>query len=217
MGERSVRFFSRSDPPQSPDPSTFRGFRRLLPCPLIGDTSRELLSAAPGMVRESAPILVIGFGNPLVGDDGLGLAALRQLELQYQLPEQVEVLDGGTSSIGLYELLGNRELLLIIDAVVTDDPPGTIVRLCDDQIPSRLGKPLSPHQLDLSDTLALMLAAGDCPEHVCVLGIVPFSAEFKGDISSDVGRSLDELVRMIVRELRDVGVTLERQAGITLR
>lgn len=158
--------------------------------------------------QETASILVIGFGNPLLADDSLGVMAVRELERRYQLPERVQVMDGGTSSIGLYEILASKDLVLIVDAVVSDQPPGTLIRLYGEEIPAAVGKPLSAHQIGISDTLALLRAAGDAPDRICLLGMVPGSPEATDHNRGGIDARLDALVQLIVRELADVGVTL---------
>ncbi len=163
--------------------------------------------------RNTAPILVIGFGNPLLGDDGLGIVAVTELRRRYSFPEQVEVLDGGTSSIGGYEILANRSQLIAVDAVVCGKPPGTVIRLRGDQIPVAFGKPMSPHDLGLADTLALLKAAGDYPGRLSVLGMVPRCLNAGEGLSEEVAANMNALVEKIVEELRESGLGLMPLAG----
>src|SRR5690348_18483909 len=68
--------------------------------------------------------VVIGLGNPLMGDDGLGLAALARLEQEWQLPPEVELLDGGTWGMNLLPVIEDAQRVLLIDAIHADLPAG---------------------------------------------------------------------------------------------
>jgi len=157
-------------------------------------------------ILDTKPVLVIGFGNPLCGDDGLGVAAVTVLRRRYRLPDEVEVLDGGTSSLGAYEMMANRSLLIAVDAVVCDRPAGTLVRLSGPRIPAEFGRPLSPHDLGFAETLALLETSGDYPDRLSVLGMVPGAINAGEGLGEAVKANMDALVRMIVDEICESGL-----------
>ena len=75
----------------------------------------------------ACPVLVLGMGNILLEDEGLGIRALEVLQREYEFPSGVELLDGGTTGMGLLDEIGGRQHVLVLDAVQTGDPPGTLV------------------------------------------------------------------------------------------
>jgi len=151
------------------------------------------------------PVLVLGLGNILLEDEGLGIRALELLEQRYEIPPEVELLDGGTTGMGLLDQISRRQHLLVLDAVQTGEPPGTLVKLEGDQVPVYFGMRISPHQLGLSDVLATLELSGERPAGVTVLGLVPFSLEMCLQLSDLVNSRLDSLVEAAVDELDSLG------------
>ena len=147
------------------------------------------------------PVLVLGMGNILLTDEGLGVRALEAFCARYEVPEDVELLDGGTTGMGLLDDIGGRTHLLVLDAVQTGAPPGTLAVLRGEEIPVYFGRRGTPHQLGLSDVLATLELAGEKPAHVTVLGIVPDSLE----LSDTIAAQLDGLVDALVTELAALG------------
>jgi hydrogenase maturation protease len=152
-----------------------------------------------------SPVLVLGMGNILLEDEGLGIRALQVLQKRYQIPGGVELLDGGTTGMGLLDEISRREHLLVLDAVQTGDPPGTLVELRNDEVPVYFGMRVTPHQLGLSDVLATLELTGEQPSGVTVLGLVPESLEMSLELSERIGAELDALVNAAVTELTALG------------
>lgn len=144
--------------------------------------------------------LILGVGNLLLTDEGLGIHAVRKLLDHPDLPENVEVVDGGTAGLGLlYHLEGVRRLV-IVDAVETGGPPGTLVRLSGDKIPAYMALKLSPHEITLPDFLAAAKLRDLYPEEVIVWGMQPASLEVGIDLSPALEEKLDELVNNVLAE-----------------
>ena len=157
------------------------------------------------MNPERPSCLVLGMGNILLEDEGLGIRALEILQRQYEFSAEVELLDGGTTGMGLLDEISRREHVLILDAVQTGDPPGTLKVLRDQEVPVYFGIRITPHQLGLSDVLATLELTGEQPGSVTVLGIVPESLELSLDVSERIQGRLSELVAATVDELADLG------------
>ena len=173
---------------------------------LLGPTDPE-----PHYTGEAAPpcpVLVLGMGNILLEDEGLGIHALNMLQRRYELPPEVECLDGGTSGMALLDLISRRRHLLVLDAVQTGDPPGTLVKMDDQEVPVYFGLRITPHQLGLSDVLASLKLTEEQPDQVTVLGLVPFSLEMSLDLSAQIDTRLDHLIEAIVNELQNLGYPL---------
>jgi len=148
-------------------------------------------------------------GNLLLEDEGLGIRALELLQGRYEIPPGVELLDGGTTGMGLLDDLSRREHVLVLDACQTGDPPGTLIRLADDQVPVYFSMRISPHQLGLSDVLATLELSGEKPADVIVLGLVPHSLEMCLELSDVVAAKLDSLAEAAASELARLGYPLK--------
>jgi hydrogenase maturation protease len=151
------------------------------------------------------PVLVLGMGNLLLEDEGLGIRALELLQLRYEHSADVAFLDGGTTGMGLLDDMSRRQHVLVLDACQTGDPPGTLVRLAGDDVPVYFGMRISPHQLGLSEVLATLELSGEKPADVVVLGLVPESVEMRLELSGLITRELDGLVEAAAQELARLG------------
>jgi hydrogenase maturation protease len=144
--------------------------------------------------------LILGVGNLLLTDEGLGIHAVRKLFENPALPADVEVVDGGTAGLGLLYYLEDVNRLVIIDAMETGGPPGTMVRLSGDQIPVYMAMKVSPHEITLPDFLAAAKLRDLYPQEVIVWGIQPQSLEVGVELSPIVAEKLDELVENVLGE-----------------
>lgn len=158
-----------------------------------------------------APVLVLGMGNILLEDEGLGIRALEALRRDYDLPPGVELLDGGTTGMGLLDDIGGREHVIVLDAVQTGEPPGTLVAMRGDRVPVYFGIRVTPHQLGLADVLATLELSGERPGSVTVLGLVPQSLDLALELSGAIEAKLPELVDLAVSELTQLGYAPTRK------
>lgn len=156
-------------------------------------------------------ILIIGMGNVLMQDEGVGVRAVEELENQYIIPAGVKVVDGGTAGMELFEPIRDCDQLIVADAVNTGGAYGTLTRIVNDHIPAFFQTKLSNHQLGLSDLLGLLKLKGEMPDHVAIIGMVPHSLEQKLGLTAEAEAGLDAMVEMLVAELKNLGVTLEKR------
>lgn len=155
----------------------------------------------------SAGTVVVGLGNPLMGDDGLGLAALEALRARWQFSPAVTLIDGGTWGLTLLPTLEDAERALLIDAINVDGTPGTLVELSREQLPRALVTKLSPHQIDLREVLALAELRGTLPRTIVALGIQPAAITMGTSLSAPVTATLPVLIDRIVTRLSTWGHT----------
>ena len=147
-------------------------------------------------------VLVLGIGNPIMSDDAVGGRLLQLLEQRYRFPCAVKLVDGDTMGTALLHHLEGVEKLLVVDAVETGGPPGTLIRLADDEIPRVMVAKLSPHQQGLSDLLAVASLQGWIPREVVVWGVQPASLDLGIDLSPPVAAQLEPLAARILEELQ---------------
>ncbi len=109
--------------------------------------------------------VVLGVGNILLSDEGIGVHAVNALAARYELPPEVVVIDGGTSAMDCLDQIASADLLLIADCVRGGHEPGTLVRLGDGELNAFFRTKISPHQVGLSDVLANseLSRHGACP------------------------------------------------------
>ncbi len=138
--------------------------------------------------------VVIGLGNPLMGDDGLGLAAL---DLLRHAPVGADLVDGGTWGMNLLPVLESADRVLLVDAIRTGAPAGTIHELSREEMPAMLVHKLSPHQIDLREVLALGMLRGTLPAELVAIGVEPEVVEMRTELSPVVAAALPALLERI--------------------
>jgi hydrogenase maturation protease len=151
-------------------------------------------------VPDRAETLVLGIGNELFTDEGLGVVAARRIA-DLALPG-VEVLDGATLGLALLPEIADRTSVLLLDAVVAGElAPGTVLTLAADQIPMARSIMMSAHQIGVVDALAAAELAGCAPRRLAAVGMVPISLEMGYGLSPDAERGLDEVVDQALCQL----------------
>lgn len=151
-------------------------------------------------------ILVIGLGNVLMRDEGIGVRAAEELESRYELPDHVEVIDGGTSGTELLEPMRGIDHLIVADAINTGAEAGTLVRIADQQVPAFFQTKISNHQLGLSDLLAVLRVTEEAPESVAIIGLVPYVLENELGLSPAAEEKMEVMIEMMLSELKKHGV-----------
>jgi hydrogenase maturation protease len=162
-------------------------------------------------MSERTPLLVLGLGNVLLQDDGVGAAAVSLLSRRYDAPSGVRVLDGGTLGLALLPYLETADALFLIDAVRTDGRPGGIVRLDGEDVAPAVATRLSPHQVGVADLLDGARWLERYPGRVILLGLVPHSMDLAVGLTPDVQAALPALVECIVDEARQLGFDFRRR------
>ena len=104
------------------------------------------------MERPAFKTLVLGVGNKLMSDEGIGVHVIERLAAGYRLSEEVQVLDGGTLGLDLLYYLEGIDNLLIVDAAQLHKEPGTMIRLVDDEVPAFMSIKISPHQMGVPNS-----------------------------------------------------------------
>ena len=163
-------------------------------------------------MTESGRLLILGLGNVLCGDDGLGVAAVEVLARSHRVPEGVRILDGGTLGLALLPYLEDAESALLVDAIRADAPPGAPIRLAGADVAPAVLERLSPHQIGVADLLAGARWRGRSPRRLVLLGLVPETLELGLGRSAAVEASLPALVERIVLEARALGHELVPKA-----
>lgn len=147
------------------------------------------------------PILVLGLGNILLRDEGVGVHVVRALA-EAELPPGVEVLDGATAGFGLVDLMAGRAKVIVVDALAGDRPPGTVLRLSPDDLLSSADRALSLHEFGLLEALAAARQLGLAPPEVVILGIQPADLRCGLELSAELAALVPQVVALILAELK---------------
>ena len=166
------------------------------------DVGHGSASSLPVASRAPSPdTLIVGLGNPLRGDDGIGIRAIQMLAAE-TLPAGVEVVEGGTQGLGLVSLMEGRRRVILVDAANVGQPPGRFVRFSPQE--ARLlgsDRQISIHDAGLRDVLLLAETLKLLPDEVAIYGMQPANLDWDDDLSPQVKAAMPELVRAIIHEV----------------
>ncbi len=143
---------------------------------------------------------VIGVGNLLLTDEGVGVHVVQELDRRGGIPG-VELVDGGVAGATLLLLLEGEEKVVVIDTVAAPLPPGTVIRLTPSELKRGEGPRYSLHDLNLTDAIGLMELRETLPE-MLILGIVPSDiASFRIGLSEPLAARFDEILGKVRGEV----------------
>lgn len=169
-------------------------------------------------LAEKSRIVVVGIGNLIRSDDGLGVHALERLRHDPRLPGRVTLIDGGTYGLELLAYISDSTHLLLIDAIDLGERPGTIIRMANEELRG-LPCAASVHQVGLADLLATLPLVSTAPRETVLLGVVPADTDWGTSLTAEVEAALARLVDEIVKQLqewtepRDTGAPLAASRG----
>ncbi len=125
-------------------------------------------------MRASVPsdTVVVGVGNSILSDDGVGVHAARLLESDPRVPASVTILDGGTIGLELLPYVSDASRVLFLDAVNSGSAPGTLARMTGKELLGTAGG-CSAHQLGVADLIAALFLVSAVPQEIVVLGVQP--------------------------------------------
>ena len=145
-------------------------------------------------------IAVLGLGNLVHSDDGVGIHAVHQLQRDPRVAPGVMLLDGGTQGLSLAAHISGFQRLLVVDAVDAGERPGTVMRFEGKALDGLPGKP-SVHQLGFADLMIALKLLDDSPEDVVVIGVQPLSTEWSPELTAPVRKALPALLDAVIGQL----------------
>ena len=157
-------------------------------------------------------ITIMGVGNILLSDEGAGVRVVERLEEHYEFPDNVRLIDGGVLGINLMGIISEADQLIIIDVIRCNETPGTLYRMEGDQIPKRVLKKDSMHQIDLLEALALCDAIDKTPPFTVILGIEPKDIEtLSVELTPEIQSRLSDLTDLVLKELDRLQVPYKKK------
>jgi hydrogenase maturation protease len=161
---------------------------------------------------EQPRIMVLGIGNILFSDEGVGIRVVETLQERYSFPPHVSVKDGGTLGIHLLGTISNVDHLIVVDVIRNGGRPGSLYRLAGDEVPKRILSKTSLHDVDFLEALTLCQALDGVPETV-ILGVEPADIQSVSiELTPLIQERVDSLIEMVLEDLEHLGVTPEMTA-----
>ncbi|MBI5469086.1 MAG: HyaD/HybD family hydrogenase maturation endopeptidase [Deltaproteobacteria bacterium] len=159
------------------------------------------------MAKTKKRFLVLGVGNILLKDEGLGVRAVEYIRERYSVPESVSLVDGGTGGLNLLSLMRDFGHIIIVDAVAPRTAPGTLYRIPGKMLPKTPLLMTTAHQLGVKEMLAIAALEGYDPD-VVIIGMEPKEVSAGLELSSVVREKLPEAAGMVAKELQGLGVDI---------
>jgi hydrogenase maturation protease len=154
-----------------------------------------------GTRTNTCPLLVLGVGNILLRDEGVGVRVVEAME-QVELPPEVELFDGATAGLDLLDAIADRQKVIIVDAIDGDSEPGTVIRLTLDDLAARMEPRVSLHEIGVLETLAVARQLGIAPDEVVVIGVRPKDVSSGLSLSPQIAGLVPEIVKSVLAELQ---------------
>jgi hydrogenase maturation protease len=145
-------------------------------------------------------ILILGVGNLILRDEGVGVHAVRELEKR-DLPAHVEVIDGGTYLMDLLNVIQEAERIIVIDALQGGGKPGTVYRVTPDDLMAETERTLSLHQVGLLEVLGMVRQLGGEP-HAVIIGVEPKEISWGMELTPEVEAKLPRVIDAVFEELK---------------
>lgn len=157
---------------------------------------------------------VLGIGNLLLRDEGVGVRAVAALGERYDFPPDVELIDGGTMGLDLLPFIEGRDALLIVDAADLGAKPGTVKVIEGGDIKVFLDMKFSVHQIGVPDLLFAAALKGIAPPRICLVGIQPEVVETGLELSETLSERFGELLGAVVAKLRSWGIEIQERKSL---
>lgn len=149
---------------------------------------------------EKVPVLVLGVGNILLKDEGVGVRVVEALQRE-SLPPGVEVMDGGTLGLDLMAPISRAEKLVVVDVVKGGGEPGAIYRFHAEDIDVKEAPINSLHQVGLYEVFRLVKQLGSAPREIVIIGVEPKEIDWGLELSPEIQAKLDKVLALVKQEI----------------
>ncbi len=146
------------------------------------------------------PILILGVGNNIQKDDGIGVHVLEELQ-KLSLPQNIELFDGGTAGFDLIGVVSDREKVIVIDAVNGGQPPGTIYKFSPEDLKVKNILYDSLHQLGIIESLQMAKLMDQYPKECVIFGVEPQNIEWGLELTEPLKVKVPKIIELVLKEL----------------
>ncbi len=154
-------------------------------------------------------IVVLGVGNILLTDEGLGVHVVKELKENYNFTPEISLIDGGTMGMELLTYMRGMKRILLIDAINGGEAPGTVYEFPHRELEQYFTEHISVHEVGMQDILRIRAIQENPLEDAIVIGVEPESLEIGFEPSAPVQAVLPEVKERVLRVLRNWGVQVE--------
>jgi len=153
-------------------------------------------------LKDRKDIVVLGLGNPLMSDEGIGGFIIERLAGEGEKYENIDFVDAGVGGINLLHYMADRRKVILVDCAFMGREPGTMERFGPEEVKSvkKLAH-LSLHEADVLKIIEMARQLGRCPEEIVIFGIEPASVELEQQLSETIAARVDDYVAAISKEL----------------
>ncbi len=160
--------------------------------------------------RDNKSFLILGVGNILLRDEGLGVRTIEYLKDRFSIPPEVSTIDGGTGGLALLSLIRDYDYIIIVDAIASQGSPGTLYRILGKELQKAPPLMTTAHQLGFQDLLAIAHLEGNNPD-VVIIGMEPLDISPGLELSPLVRERLPQVADMVREELAEFGIDVREQ------
>jgi hydrogenase maturation protease len=153
--------------------------------------------------------ILMGIGNILLQDEGVGVHAVKEIEKRYSFEPSIEIIDAGTLGLEImYMLQDGVDNLLVVDAVMGGKPPGSLYVFRNEEVKKYyLKNKLSAHEVGFSEVLALLdLIGKPVKENLILVGIEPVSFDVSLELHEKTASKMEDLIKTVLQELQNIGI-----------
>lgn len=153
-------------------------------------------------MNEDKKVLIIGIGNFLLKDEGIGIHVINELG-KYNLPSNIEIYDGGTGGFKLIDIMQGANKVIFVDAVETGRAPGTIITFKSEDVRSMYQKrKYSLHDTDLLEVIKMVELLEYAPE-IEIVGIQPKTIDYDTTLSKELKDSIPNIINIVLKEIEE--------------
>jgi hydrogenase maturation protease len=174
----------------------------------IKSVNTDFLIHSEERTRNNPKITVLGIGNLLLQDEGVGVHLVRRLN-DIKLPEGVDLVDGGTSPDISSLVPSNIDKLIIVDAAKAGGEPGAVYRFRDSDLDVERHDIISLHEIGLYNGLQSMHMLNNKPKSVIIFGIEPKSVDFGLELSPEVNDQMSSIIELVLGEIEKTNMCME--------
>ncbi|MBI4666042.1 MAG: HyaD/HybD family hydrogenase maturation endopeptidase [Nitrospinae bacterium] len=162
-------------------------------------------------------ITILGIGNLLLCDEGVGVRVIEKLLAEYEFPPNVNLVDGGATGLYLLPYIEESTHVIVVDAVDGPGEPGTLYRYSAEDFKRVIPKKMSIHDVGFVECLALAELDDALPKTVTIIGVKPHDIKtYTMELSSLIKSRLEDLTAMALDELKKLGVVPVQKAKVNI-
>jgi hydrogenase maturation protease len=155
-------------------------------------------------------MVILGIGNVLQKDDGLGVYASSYLKENYTFSEEVEIINGGVEGINLFSVLEQNSTVLILDSIELEDEPGSIYLIPSSELSGHGLNSGGAHEIGVLQCLDMLELQGKPQPNATILGIVPQHVTFDMALSQTITDAFDGYIKVALNFLKQEGIEAKK-------